>query len=121
MTDDIRKSFESLLKKGEYAEAEKQLNEFIEQHPEDREAKMLFGTCRMLQGDTEIARPVKESRNKQGESLFHVIVSVFVYFLFYPLILFVFVPSFGIICLPPLVLYSILTIIRFREKNDNAD
>ena len=53
MTGDIRKSFESLLKNGEYAEAERLLNEFIEQHPEDREAKVLFGTCRMLQGDTE--------------------------------------------------------------------
>ena len=65
MTDDIRKSFESLLKKGEYAEAEKQLNEFIELHPEDREAKMLFGTCRMLQGDTETAKKIHDELEPQ--------------------------------------------------------
>ena len=53
-------SFETLIKNGEYAEAEKHLNEFIELHPEDREAKMLFGTCRMLQGDTETAKKIHD-------------------------------------------------------------
>ena len=64
MTDELRKSFETLLKNGDYVKAEAELIKFMKLEPEDRDAKMLYGTCRMLQGDTETARPVKESRNK---------------------------------------------------------
>ena len=102
--------------------------------PKDRDAKMLYGTCRMLQGDTETAGQVNESRNKPETSVFHAIVSVFVYFLFYPSIMFVLsapvvmiLSDYGgifiswLISLTVPVLYSILTIKLFREKNENAD
>lgn len=138
MQDLVLKSFESMLKNGDYAEAEALLKKFMELNPEDREAKMLYGTCRLLQGDTATASQVKESRNKPEESLFHVIVSVFIYFLFLPLILFwVFLAIINhfslwqadyynyfvslIVALALSFSYSILTIVRFREKKENAD
>ena len=65
MERNLLKRFESMLKNGEYAEAEKQLNDFIEQYPDDREAKMLFGTCRMLQGDTETANKIHDELEPQ--------------------------------------------------------
>ena len=70
MQDLVLKSFESMLKNGDYAEAEALLKKFMELNPEDREAKMLYGTCRLLQGDTATASQVEESRNKPEESLF---------------------------------------------------
>ena len=60
MTDDLRKSFEKLLKNGDYAEAEMLLKQFMKVEPKDRDAKMLYGTCRMLQGDTETAKRIHD-------------------------------------------------------------
>ena len=132
MTDDVRKNFDILLKCGEYAEAERLLNWFIEQHPEDREAKMLLGTCRMRHGDTETAGQVKESLNKPGDSIFHVIVtvlSVFVFFYVFPWILFVscllLLPILHgagcIFALTGCILYPFLVIYYFRESKDGDE
>lgn len=60
MTDDLRKSFEMLLKNGDYVKAESELKKFMTLEPEDRDAKMLYGTCRMLQGDTETAKRIHD-------------------------------------------------------------
>jgi len=60
MNDDLRKSFEMLLKNGDYVKAETELIKFMKLEPEDRDAKMLYGTCRMLQGDTETAKRIHD-------------------------------------------------------------
>ena len=60
MKDELKKNFESLLKNGEYAEAEKLLVPYMKENPDDWDAKLLYGTCRMMQGDAEIAKLVHQ-------------------------------------------------------------
>ena len=60
MKEALKKSFEVLLKNGEYAEAEKLLIPYMKENPEDWDAKLLYGTCRMMQGDTETAKLVHQ-------------------------------------------------------------
>ena len=60
MDEKLLKSFESMLKKGNYAGIEPLLKEFAALNPEDWEAKMLYGTCRLLQGDTETAKRIHD-------------------------------------------------------------
>ena len=60
MDEKLLKSFESMLKKGNYAEIEPLLKEIAALNPEDWEAKMLYGTCRLLQGDTETAKQIHD-------------------------------------------------------------
>lgn len=60
MQDDLKKSFETLIKDGEYAEAEKLLVEFMQDNPDDWDAKLLYGTCRMMQGDAETAKMIHQ-------------------------------------------------------------
>lgn len=60
MDEKLLKSFESMLKKGNYAEIEPLLKEFAALNPEDWEAKMLYGTCRLLQGDAETAKRIHD-------------------------------------------------------------
>ena len=55
MDEKTVKEIEALFKEGKYAEAEEQLKRTLEANPDDRQVKMLYGTCRMLQGDTETA------------------------------------------------------------------
>ena len=65
MDEKLLKSFESMLKKGNYAEIEPLLKEFAALNPEDWEAKMLYGTCRLLQGDTETAKKIHDELEPQ--------------------------------------------------------
>ena len=60
MQDDLKKSFETLIKDGEYAEAEKLLVPYMKENPDDWDAKLLYGTCRMMQGDAETAKLVHQ-------------------------------------------------------------
>ena len=68
MNDALKKSFENLLKNGEYAEAEKLLVPYMKDNPEDWDAKLLYGTCRMMQGDTETAKLIHQQGEKYFES-----------------------------------------------------
>ncbi len=65
MEEKLLKSFESMLKKGNYAEIEHLLKEFAVLNPEDWEAKMLYGTCRLLQGDAETAKQIHDELEPQ--------------------------------------------------------
>ena len=65
MKEEVKKNFEELLKNGGYAEAEKQLKEFMQENPEDMDAKLLYGTCRMMQGDAETAKQIHDEVEKQ--------------------------------------------------------
>lgn len=60
MKDVLKHSFEVLLKNGEYAEAEKLLVPYMKENPDDWDAKLLYGTCRMMQGDAETAKLVHQ-------------------------------------------------------------
>ena len=60
MREELRRNFEEMLKNGDHAEAEIELKRIMEQAPDDRDAKMLYGTCRMLQGDTETAKRIHD-------------------------------------------------------------
>ncbi len=68
MKDELKKNFESLLKNGEYAEAEKLLVPYMKDNPDDWEAKLFYGTCRMMQGDTETAKLIHQQGEKYFES-----------------------------------------------------
>lgn len=69
MNDDLKKNFEDLLKKGEYAEADKLLVAYMKESPKDLDAKMLYGTCRMMQGDSSTAKQIHdEVENQISES-----------------------------------------------------
>ena len=68
MKDELKKNFESLLKNGEYAEAEKLLVPYMKENPDDWDAKLLYGTCRMMQGDTETAKFVNQQAQGYFES-----------------------------------------------------
>ena len=65
MKDELKKNFESLLKNGEYAEAEKLLVPYMKENPDDWDAKLLYGTCRMMQGDAEAAKQIHDEVEKQ--------------------------------------------------------
>lgn len=65
MKDALKNSFETLLKNREYAEAEKLLVAYMEENPEDWDAKLLYGTCRMMQGDAETAKQIHNEVEKQ--------------------------------------------------------
>ena len=49
-----------MLKDGNYAETETLLKNAMELEPGSWEAKMLYGTCRLLQGDTETAKRIHD-------------------------------------------------------------
>ena len=68
MQDDLKKSFETLIKDGEYAEAEKLLVEFMQDNPDDWDAKLLYGTCRMMQGDSKTAQEIQQQAQAYFES-----------------------------------------------------
>lgn len=68
MTGALKKSFEVLLKNGEYAEAEKLLVPYMQDNPDDWDAKLLYGTCRMMQGDTETAKIIHQQASEYFES-----------------------------------------------------
>ena len=68
MTESLTKSFEILLKNGEYAEAEKLLVPYMQDNPDDWDAKLLYGTCRMMQGDTETAKIIHQQASEYFES-----------------------------------------------------
>lgn len=68
MKDELKKNFESLLKNGGYAEAEKLLVPYMKENPEDWDAKLLYGTCRMMQGDTETAKIIHQQAEGYFES-----------------------------------------------------
>ena len=68
MNDVLKKSFENLLKNGEYAEAEKLLVPYMKENPEDWDAKLLYGTCRMMQGDSETAKLIHQQAQGYFES-----------------------------------------------------
>ena len=68
MTESLTKSFEILLKNGEYAEAEKLLVSYMQDNPDDWDAKLLYGTCRMMQGDTETAKIIHQQASEYFES-----------------------------------------------------
>ncbi len=65
MKDDLKKKFEDLLKKGEYAEADKLLVAYMKESPKDLDAKMLYGTCRMMQGDSSTAKQIHDEVEPQ--------------------------------------------------------
>ena len=68
MNSALKKSFETLLKNREYAEAEKLLVPYMKENPEDWDAKLLYGTCRMMQGDAETAKLVNQQAQGYFES-----------------------------------------------------
>ena len=68
MKDVLKHSFEVLLKNGEYAEAEKLLVPYMKENPDDWDAKLLYGTCRMMQGDAETAKLVHQQAQGYFES-----------------------------------------------------
>ena len=68
MKDALKHSFEVLLKNGEYAEAEKLLVPYMKENPDDWDAKLLYGTCRMMQGDAETAKLVHQQAQDHFES-----------------------------------------------------
>ena len=61
----LKNSFETLLKNREYAEAEKLLVAYMEENPEDWDAKLLYGTCRMMQGDSSTAKQIHDEVEPQ--------------------------------------------------------
>lgn len=65
MKDDLKKNFEDLLKKGEYAEADKLLVAYMKESPKDLDAKLLYGTCRMMQGDSGTAKQIHDEVEPQ--------------------------------------------------------
>ena len=65
MKDDLKKNFEDLLKKGEYVEADKLLVAYMKESPKDLDAKMLYGTCRMMQGDSSTAKQIHDEVEPQ--------------------------------------------------------
>ena len=67
MKDALKHSFEVLLKNGEYAEAEKLLVPYMKENPDDWDAKLLYGTCRMMQGDAETAKLVHQQAQDHFE------------------------------------------------------
>ncbi len=67
MTQKLKQDIEVLLKNGEYAEAEKLLEQITKANPKDWEAKLLFGTCRMMQGDVETAKRIHDEAEKHYE------------------------------------------------------
>ena len=68
MKEALKKSFEILLKNGEYAEAEKLLILYMKENPEDWDAKLLYGTCHMMQGDSETAKLIHQQAQGYFES-----------------------------------------------------
>lgn len=68
MKEALKKSFEVLLKNGEYAEAEKLLIPYMKENPEDWDVKLLYGTCRMMQGDSETAKLIHQQAQMYFES-----------------------------------------------------
>lgn len=68
MKEALKKSFEVLLKNGEYAEAEKLLIPYMKENPEDWDAKLLYGTCRMMQGDSETPKLIHQQAQMYFES-----------------------------------------------------
>ena len=68
MKEALKKSYEILLKNGEYAEAEKLLVPYMKENPEDYDAKLLYGTCRMMQGDSETAKLIHQQAQMYFES-----------------------------------------------------
>lgn len=68
MKESLKKSFEVLLKNGEYAEAEKLLVLYLKENPDDRDAKLLYGTCRMMQGDADTAKLIHQQAQGYFES-----------------------------------------------------
>ena len=68
MKDALKHSFEVLLKNGEYVEAEKLLVPYMKENPDDWDAKLLYGTCRMMQGDAETAKLVHQQAQGHFES-----------------------------------------------------
>ena len=68
MKDKLKKSVESLLKNGEYAEAEKLLVPYMKENPDDWDAKLLYGTCRMMQGDADTAKLIHQQAEGYFES-----------------------------------------------------
>ena len=68
MKEALKKSFEILLKNGEYVEAEKLLIPYMKENPEDWDAKLLYGTCRMMQGDSETAKLIHQQAQGYFES-----------------------------------------------------
>ena len=68
MKEDLKKSFEVLLTNGEYAEAEKLLVPYMQENPDDWDAKLLYGTCRMMQGDSETAKLIHQQAQGYFES-----------------------------------------------------
>ena len=68
MKEALKKSFEVLLKNGEYAEAEKLLVPYMQANPDDWDAKLLYGTCRMMQGDADTAKLIHQQAQGYFES-----------------------------------------------------
>ena len=68
MKEALKKSFEVLLKNGEYAEAEKLLVPYMKENPDDWDAKLLYGTCRMMQGDADTAKLIHQQAEGYFES-----------------------------------------------------
>ena len=68
MNDALKKSFETLLKNGEYAEAENLLVLYMKDNPDDWDAKLFYGTCRMMQGDADTAKLIHQQAQGYFES-----------------------------------------------------
>ena len=68
MENTLKKTVENLIQNREYAEAEKQLVEFMRDNPDDIDAKLLYGTCRMMQGDSKTAQEIQQQAQAYFES-----------------------------------------------------
>ena len=58
MTENQIKIIEELIKKQDYDKAESLLNKLLQVVPDDWQGKLLMGTCKLLQGDTEAAKKI---------------------------------------------------------------
>jgi len=68
MDDKSLEYFKSLMNDGKYDEAEQKLRQIMEASPDDWKARMLFGTCRKLQGDEDTARKILDEAEKHYNS-----------------------------------------------------
>ncbi len=68
MNKALKKRLEKMLKNGDCFEVEKILSEQLITTPDDWEAKLLYGTCKMMQGDVETAKQIHDEAEKHYNS-----------------------------------------------------
>ena len=62
------KPIRQLMAAGEFRKALDHISRILQKNPDDWDAKLLYGTCRMMQGDTETAKLIHQQGEKYFES-----------------------------------------------------